>query len=56
MITPEPLLDGEDPMETASQWCIRLAEENLSESEWAQFERWHAVPGHSALLERATAV
>lgn len=56
MITPEHLPEADDPMERASLWCIRLAEENLSESEWAQFEQWHAVPGHSALLERATVV
>jgi transmembrane sensor len=47
---------ADEAIEAAALWCIQLSEGELSESEWAEFETWLAIPGHADLFQEATAV
>lgn len=47
---------ADEAIEAAALWCIELSEGTLSESEWAEFEAWLAVPGHADLFQDAVAL
>lgn len=46
----------DEAVEAAALWCIELSEGALSESQWAEFEAWLAVPGHADLFQEAGAL
>lgn len=46
----------ENAQEEAALWCMRLADDTMSESEWAEFDQWLEAPGNADQLQQATAI